>query len=208
MKDGKIFVGWTDIDCVRQNLQPILCLYGLHLGAFLYQLGQNADVGGVKMGNQDKSHAGVLRHVPENRLESLQPACRGAHANRVEAFWVTRGHGFLIVPDFCGGLSRRCFPLCYCFRLFFLLSHDEPLLREKARMPRSEARGSSLRLRRKQKNPYQPKAIQVDMGQILPSNVSPFPRLKKLTPGWNVGTIVQNENTRFCQLWKITSLYF
>jgi hypothetical protein len=66
---------------------------------------------------------------------------------------------------------------------------------------------SSLRLRRKQKNPYQPKALQVDMGQILPSNARPFPRLKGLMPGWSVGTIVQDENEKFCQVSKITNLY-
>ena len=72
MQDAQVSIGGDHVDMVWLNLQAILYLAHRHLGPFPHQFRQQADVGGVQVGNQHKGQPAVRGHGFEKGLESLQ----------------------------------------------------------------------------------------------------------------------------------------
>jgi len=64
MQYGHIPVGRDDVDSVWFYHHPVSCLNNFHVGCTLQQLRQDPLVGWVKMLDNDKGHAALVRHMP------------------------------------------------------------------------------------------------------------------------------------------------
>ena len=81
VQNGHVLVGWDHIDAVRLDPHPVLDLEYLHPGGALEQFGHDPLVGRVQVLDDDKGHAAVFGHMPQELLQRLQPAGRGADAD-------------------------------------------------------------------------------------------------------------------------------
>ena len=76
-----VLVGRDHVDAVRLDLHPVPDLRDLHRGEALEQLGHDPLVRRVQVLDDDEGQAAAVRHVPEELLQRLQPAGRGADAD-------------------------------------------------------------------------------------------------------------------------------
>ena len=84
MQDGHVLVWRDHVDMVRMDFHPVLRLKDLHGCDAREQLWQDAFVSWVEMGHEHKSQSGIVWHVLEELLKSLQRAGRPAHSHDVE----------------------------------------------------------------------------------------------------------------------------
>ncbi len=75
MKDRHVAIGWDDMNTVGRDFGLISHLSYLHGGAALQNFGQQADMIGIEMRHQHKTHAAIGRYSAEKLLECLQAAC-------------------------------------------------------------------------------------------------------------------------------------
>ena len=70
--DGHILVRRDNVDVVRSNLHPILCLLDLHGRDALEQFWHYAFVGRVEMGHEHKGQPSIGWHIAEELVKSFQ----------------------------------------------------------------------------------------------------------------------------------------
>ena len=87
VQNGHVLVGGDHIDAVRLDPHPVPDLKNLHRGGALEQFGHDPLVGRVQVLDDDKGHAAIFGHMPQELFQRLQPAGGGADAdNRKKEF--------------------------------------------------------------------------------------------------------------------------
>ena len=86
VEDGQILPGMRQIDMVRLDLHPVGGLAERHARTLSEQARQETGATRGLMRHDDERHSAVGRHVPEEFLQRLQPACRRADPNDGKTF--------------------------------------------------------------------------------------------------------------------------
>ena len=110
VQNGHVLVGGDHIDAVRLDLHPVPDLENLHPGGALEQFGHDPLVGRVQVLDDDKGHAALFRHMPQELLQRLQPAGGGADADNgeEEALLPQRGVFWGRLVSFITAVRRFC----------------------------------------------------------------------------------------------------
>ncbi len=99
-----------DIDVIRLDLPTVPHLLDGHRRGALEQLDERPAVGWVEVLDDDEGHPALLRHLPEELLERLEPAGGGADAHDGEALGPGRGWrrlGARLAAAWCAGEPSR-----------------------------------------------------------------------------------------------------
>ena len=81
VEDGHLLVRRDHVDAGRLNSGAVLDLKDLHRRGALEQFHHGALVRRFQVLNNDKSYAAVCRNVPQEKVQCLQSAGRGANAD-------------------------------------------------------------------------------------------------------------------------------
>ena len=89
--DRQLAAGRTDIDMIRLDFQARRGRDHGQVGNLGQQLRQQATMPRVQVRDHNKRHTGIGRHIPEQFLQRLQPACGGADSNNSSNTGDSRG---------------------------------------------------------------------------------------------------------------------
>ena len=110
LPDGQGRTGRQDVNLLWLNHLTIRGVEDPHSGGAAEDLGQHTFVAGGKVGHDDKRHAVVCRHSPEELLQRFDATCRGADADdgQIGCHAFTLFLHFPLGNGFSGGSQFLC----------------------------------------------------------------------------------------------------